>query len=109
MIPTNKFLIPYGLLLVSTLSERIIDVSLSLDLFLVFGALVGIILIFNKRIKIAGVGYLLSIIPLISMLIYNERIYFNLSFWIPLILFMAISSVVLFKTFSSHQSKSEIS
>lgn len=95
-LPSQKFSIPYGMSILTTLSERINELDFSLDLILSFIFISGIVCIFMKNKWLNLFGFIFLVIPLISFSWGKPLENFEFSFWGPLFLFILLSSYITF-------------
>ncbi len=94
VVPSKKFDIPYGLLLFLEPLERINEHDVSTDLIVQILGILGLFLIFLKNKMASILGYILAIIPLLTILLNIRPPHFSLLFWISLIIFMICSFIV---------------
>lgn len=102
-LPSQKFSIPYGMGVLFTLTERISELQFTSDFFINSMFIFGLLILFSKKKWLILGGYILLITPLLFYIANVSKYNFGIFFWIPLALFLVISTIVVFQNFKTHK------
>lgn len=102
-LPSQKFSLPFGIGIFLTIFERISEFDISSDLLLSLLFILGLILLFFRNKWGILTGYVLLIFPLYFYIKNLSHQKFEMSFWIPLLIFITTSITVCFYKFKKKQ------